>query len=108
MGRIDIVEGTLAKAFGVMGGISPFGEIVDCIRSFAPGFILQPLRWRQRFAAAPWPRSGIFKASDAERTRFARPRRMSERRLAEAGFPVMESASHIVRCSWAMRRCANR
>src|SRR5258708_35392595 len=40
MDRIDIVEGTLAKAFGVMGGyIAASNELIACIRSFAPGFI---------------------------------------------------------------------
>ncbi len=47
MHRIDIVEGTLAKAYGVMGGyIAASAEIVDCIRSYAPGFI---------FSTAPAP-----------------------------------------------------
>jgi 5-aminolevulinate synthase len=96
MDRIDIVEGTLAKAFGVMGGyIAASAEIVDCIRSFAPGFIFTT-------SLAPVLAAGVLasvrhlKTSDAERkslqTRAARLKRL----LRDAELPVMDSASHIV------------
>ena len=96
MDRIDIVEGTLAKAFGVMGGyIAASTELVDCIRSFAPGFIFTT-------SLAPAIAAGVLasvrhlKESDAEReTLQARAARL-KRLLAEAGLPVMESPSHIV------------
>jgi 5-aminolevulinate synthase len=96
MDRIDIVEGTLAKAFGVMGGyIATSSEIVDCIRSFAPGFIFTT-------SLAPALAAGVLasirhlKESEAERARLHDRAAYLKRRLADAGLPVMEGASHIV------------
>jgi 5-aminolevulinate synthase len=96
MARIDIVEGTLAKAFGVMGGyIAASDEIVDCIRSYAPGFIfttsLAPV-----LAAGALASVRHLRASDIERralqVRAARLKTM----MREAALPVMDSPSHIV------------
>ena len=96
MHRIDIVEGTLAKAFGVMGGyIAASAEIVDCIRSFAPGFIFTT-------SLAPTIAAGVLasvrhlKESDAEREKLQERAARLKRMLAEAGLPVMDSPSHIV------------
>jgi 5-aminolevulinate synthase len=96
MHRIDIVEGTLAKAFGVMGGyIAASAELIDCIRSFAPGFIFTT-------SLAPAIAAGVLasvrhlKESDAERELLQARASLLKRLLAEAGLPVMESPSHIV------------
>jgi 5-aminolevulinate synthase len=96
MHRIDIIEGTLAKAFGVMGGyIAASSELVDCIRSFAPGFIFTT-------SIAPVLAAGVLasvrhlKDSDAEREKIQERAGRLKRLMADAGLPVMDSPSHIV------------
>ncbi|HKD21489.1 MAG TPA: 5-aminolevulinate synthase [Rhizomicrobium sp.] len=96
MHRVDIVEGTLAKAFGVMGGyIAASAEIVDCIRSFAPGFIFTT-------SLPPVLTAGVLasvrhlKGSDAERAQLQERAARLKRLLADAGLPVMNSPSHVV------------
>ena len=96
MDRVDIVEGTMAKAFGVMGGyIAASTEIVDCIRSFASGFIFTT-------SLAPAIAAGVLasirhlKASEVERERLHERSARLKRLLVEAGLPVMDSPSHIV------------
>ena len=96
MARIDIVEGTLAKAFGVMGGyIAASTEIIDCIRSFAPGFIFTT-------SLAPALAAGVLasvrhlKESDAEREKLQERAARLKQMMADADLPVMNSPSHIV------------
>jgi 5-aminolevulinate synthase len=96
MHRIDIVEGTLAKAFGVMGGyIAASAEIIDCIRSFAPGFIfttaLAPV-----LAAGALASVRYLRQSDAERQALQTRAAMLKQLMRAAGLPVMDSPSHIV------------
>jgi len=96
MAEIDIVEGTLGKAFGVMGGyIAASTAIVDAIRSCADGFIfttsLPPALAAGAAASIQW-------LKHHDEVRVAHQARAAElkRRLAKAGLPVMPSQSHIV------------
>jgi 5-aminolevulinate synthase len=96
MHRVDIVEGTLAKAFGVMGGyIAASRELVDCIRSFAPGFIFTT-SLPPSIAAGVLASVRHLKQSDAERNALHERATRLKRLFAEAGLPVMASPSHVV------------
>jgi 5-aminolevulinate synthase len=94
--RIDVIEGTLAKAFGCHGGyIAGDASVVDYVRSSAPGFIfttaLPPMLAAAALASVRHVRS------DGERRAALFERADSlKRRLSEAGLPVRPSASHIV------------
>jgi 5-aminolevulinate synthase len=96
MERIDIIEGTLAKAFGVMGGyIAGCAEIVDCVRSFAPGFIFTT-SLPPAVAAAVLASIRHLKESNSERKALQERAARLKRLLSGAGLPVMPSPSHIV------------
>ncbi len=94
--RVTIIEGTLGKAFGVMGGyITADRNIIDCIRSYAPGFIfttsLSPVLVAGALASVRH-----LKASSAEREAQQIGAAMLKTKFSDAGLPVMPSATHIV------------
>ncbi|HCO56250.1 5-aminolevulinate synthase [Pelagibacterium nitratireducens] len=96
MDRIDIIEGTLAKGFGVMGGyITANKAIVDAVRSYAPEFIFTTALPPALCAAA---RTSIehLKVSNVEREGQQRQAGRVKRVLAEAGLPVLPTDTHIV------------
>ena len=110
--RIDIIEGTLAKAFGCHGGyITGNATVIDYIRSCAPGFIfttsLPPM-----LAAAALASVRHVRGDHARRARLFERAETLKRRLTAAGLPVLPSASHIVpvhigdaeRCTSVSRR----
>jgi 5-aminolevulinate synthase len=94
--RLTIIEGTLGKAFGVMGGyIAADQTIVDVIRSYAPGFIfttsLSPVLVAGALASVRH-----LKASSAERDGQQAAAAALKAMFADAGLPVMGSTTHIV------------
>jgi 5-aminolevulinate synthase len=94
--RIDIIEGTLAKAFGVMGGyIAADAVIIDAVRSTAPSFIfttsLAPV-----LAAGALASVQHLKVRNDLRIRHQERAARMKRVLSDAGFPVMPSTTHIV------------
>lgn len=94
--RITIIEGTLGKAFGVMGGyIAADQVIIDVIRSYAPGFIfttsLSPVLVAGALASVKH-----LKASSVEREGQQAAAATLKRLMAEAGLPVLPSTTHIV------------
>jgi 5-aminolevulinate synthase len=94
--RIDVIEGTLAKAFGTLGGyISGTRALVDAVRSYAPGFIFTTAL-PPAIAAAATASIRHLKASSTERAGQQRQAERTKRILAEAGLPVMPSETHIV------------
>ena len=94
--RLTIIEGTLGKAFGVMGGyIAADQMIVDVIRSYAPGFIFTT-------SLSPVLVAGVLasvrhlKSSSEEREGQQKSAAMLKALMAQAGLPVMPSVTHIV------------
>jgi 5-aminolevulinate synthase len=96
MHRLTLIEGTLAKSIGLLGGyVAGSALLIDFIRSFAPGFIFTT-------ALPPFAAAGALasvrhlKAAQDLRARHQERAQMLKRRLAAAKLPVMSSPSHIV------------
>ena len=96
MDRIDIINGTLAKGFGVMGGyIAASRACCDAIRSYAPGFIFTT-SLAPAIAAGALTSIRHLKTSTAERKRHQERAATLKRKLKDARLPVMDNPSHIV------------
>ena len=96
MDRVDIINGTLAKGFGVMGGyIAASRDICDAIRSFASGFIFTT-SLAPTIAAGALASVRHLKTSAVERAQHQERVRVLKRSLVAKRLPVMENPSHIV------------
>ncbi|MGZ9112143.1 MAG: 5-aminolevulinate synthase, partial [Rhodoplanes sp.] len=96
MHRLTIIQGTLAKAFGVVGGyIAGSASICDFVRSYGNGFIFSSAM-PPSVAAGALASVKYLKQHDEIRERHQERAATLKRRLRKAGFPVMPSQSHIV------------
>jgi len=94
--RIDVIEGTLAKAFGCLGGyITGSAELIDAVRSYAPGFIFTTAL-PPAICAAATAAIRHLKTSQWERDRHQDRAARVKAVLNAAGLPVMPSTTHIV------------
>lgn len=105
LNRIDVIEGTFGKAYGLMGGfITGANVIIDAIRSFASGFIfttaLPPAVLAGALASVEY-----LKASETERIRAHNNAAYLKQKLDEAGLPYLKGSSHIVPLIVGEARC---
>ena len=96
MARIDIINGTLAKAYGVFGGyIAASAQMVDAVRSYAPGFIFTT-SLPPAVAAGAAASVAHLKQDQALRAAHQTQARVLKMRLKGLGLPIVDHGSHIV------------
>ncbi|MCV2864218.1 5-aminolevulinate synthase [Albidovulum sediminicola] len=96
MGRIDIINATLAKAYGVMGGyIAASARMVDAIRSYAPGFIFTT-SVPPAVAAGAAASVHYLKSAQDLRDKQQENARILKTRLKALGLPIIDHGTHIV------------
>jgi 5-aminolevulinate synthase len=98
MARIDVIEGTLAKGFGTLGGyIAGDAAIIDAVRSYAPSFIFTT-SLPPAIACAARTAVSLLKTGEGVelRDRHQRQAMLTKHALSAAGLPVMANPSHIV------------
>ena len=96
MDRLTVIEGTLAKAFGVMGGyIAASADLCDFVRSFASGFIFTTAL-PPAIAAGALTSIRHLKESNAERRRHQERVATVRRKLKTMGIPMLDNPSHII------------